>query len=184
MLDTIASLVAAKVKAVGLVAGTAMVTTALVGGGAVAMSTVSDDRELPDGPPVVQDALLTTETETESDTGTVGIKPDKGPKEPVPTVAFTCDPDKNHGQNVSAFVKSLEKGPGRGEQVSAVAQSDCGKKAGDDEAETADAEEAEVERTDEQKAADKAARAEKKAERKQAVETRKAERNASKGKKG
>ena len=180
MLDTALSLIVAKVKAVGLVAGTALATTALVGGGAVAMTTVNDSSELPAETPVVQDALLTTETE--SDTPTVGVKPDKGPKEPVPTVVFTCDPDKNHGQNVSTFAKSLEKGPGRGEQISAVAQSDCGKKAGDEEAETAESE-AEVEKSEAEKEAKKAEQAQKKAERKAAVETRKAEKKAGKGKK-
>ena len=77
------------------------------------------------------------------------------PAAPAPTtVVFTCDPTKNHGQNVSAYVHSLPKGPGRGELVSQVAQSDCGKKAGSDADEADEADE--VEEADEVDEADEA----------------------------
>jgi hypothetical protein len=54
---------------------------------------------------------------------------DPGRPAAVPEVAFTCDPTKSHGQNVSAYARSLALGPGRGRQVSQVARSDCGKPA-------------------------------------------------------
>ena len=47
---------------------------------------------------------------------------------PVPVVEPSCDPDLNHGQNVSAYARSLPKGPGRGRQVSQFARSACGKR--------------------------------------------------------
>ena len=164
MFDPLLTLIAAKTKAVGLIAGTAMVTTALVGGGAVAMTSVSDSDDLAEETAVVSTEaapapadLQVVESAT-SDTPTVGIEePEEEdadtPKVPRPLPSdFTCDDTKNHGQNVSAYVKTLPQGPGRGEKVSAVAQSDCGKKAGDaeeaDEAEAAESEVAETE-TDE-----------------------------------
>lgn len=151
MFDPLLTLIAAKTKAVGLVAGTAMVTTALVGGGAVAMTAVSDSEDLA-AETAVEQVVDTTASDLEavqavtSDTPTVGIdEPEEDtPKVPRPLPAdFTCDDTKNHGQNVSAYAKSLPKGPGRGEKVSAVAQSDCGKKAGGESAE-AEVEAAEV----------------------------------------
>jgi hypothetical protein len=45
--------------------------------------------------------------------------------------AFVCDPALSHGQNVSAYARSLPKGPGRGRLVSQAARSDCGKPSGD-----------------------------------------------------
>ena len=45
---------------------------------------------------------------------------------------FVCDPTLNHGQNVSAYARSLPKGPGRGRLVSQAARSDCGKTTTDD----------------------------------------------------
>ena len=41
--------------------------------------------------------------------------------------AFVCDPALSHGQNVSAYARSLPKGPGRGRLVSAAARTDCGR---------------------------------------------------------
>ena len=135
MLDPLLTLIAAKAKAVGLVAGTALVTTALVGGGAVAITAVSSET------PLTEEAVVSAAA-----TPTVGIGNGKGQgaenrsatatavlegKAPAASVVFTCDPTKNHGQNVSAYAKSLPKGPGRGQQVSAAAKSDCGKKAGE-----------------------------------------------------
>ena len=46
MLDPLLNVLAAKAKAVGLVAGTALVTSALVGGGAIAMTSVSSESAL------------------------------------------------------------------------------------------------------------------------------------------
>ncbi len=46
--------------------------------------------------------------------------------------AFVCDPALSHGQNVSAYARSLPKGPGRGRLVSQAARSDCGKTAAPD----------------------------------------------------
>ena len=156
MFDPLLTLIAAKTKAVGLIAGTAMVTTALVGGGAVAMTSVSDSEDLAEETAVVSTEatpapadLQVVESAT-SDTPTVGIEePEEEdadtPKVPRPLPSdFTCDDTKNHGQNVSAYAKSLPKGPGRGQKVSAVAQSDCGKKSGE-EAESTESEESEVE---------------------------------------
>jgi len=120
------TLLAAKARAVGLVAGTALVTTALVGGGTVALTSVSNDAPLTSEASVVSAAATPTAgTDQRSATATAGMKP---AKTPVPVVAFTCDPTKNHGQNVSAYGKTLAKGPGRGQQISAAAKSDCGKK--------------------------------------------------------
>ena len=174
MFDPLLTLIAAKTKAVGLIAGTAMVTTALVGGGAVAMTSVSDSEDLAEETAVVSTEatpapadLQVVESAT-SDTPTVGIEePEEEdadtPKVPRPLPSdFTCDDTKNHGQNVSAYAKSLPKGPGRGEKVSAVAQSDCGKTAGE-ESESTEAEDAESEVAETETESDEAlpARAEK-----------------------
>ena len=159
MFDPLMTLLAAKAKAVGLVAGTALATTALVGGGAVAITAVSSDTELAPETSVSQDAdstqALPAGDAAVSATPTVGIEP---PAETAPVqvdsdadglddatglpVGFVCDESKNHGQNVSAYARSLPQGPGRGEKVSAVAQSDCGKTEAT-EVETAEAEEVE-----------------------------------------
>ena len=56
-------------------------------------------------------------------------KPARGP---VTGPAFVCDPALSHGQNVSAYARSLPKGPGRGRLVSQAARSDCGRTAADD----------------------------------------------------
>jgi hypothetical protein len=193
--DPLLTLLAAKAKSVGLVAGTAMVTTALVGGGAVAMTAVNSSNELTDETAVVE----TVESPSPdagalevSATPTVGIDPD-APEPDVTTdvdgdgladetglpVGFVCDDSKNHGQNVSSFA-STHKGPGHGQLVSAIAQSDCGKSGDEAEAEeeaeleTAEADDAaEAEQRAEQKAEKKAAQAERKAEKKAAASERK-----------
>jgi hypothetical protein len=148
------TLLVAKAKAVGLVAGTAMLTTALVGGGAVAMTAVSHEGEVHEDAAVSEEldpALDPVVLEPDpSDSKTVGIDDPEVPKTEAPKTGagvlpadFTCDETKNHGQNVSAYARSLPKGPGRGEKISAVAQSDCGKTAENaTEVETAEAEEA------------------------------------------
>ena len=164
MLDPMLTLIAAKAKAVGLVAGTAMVTTALVGGGAVAMTAVNAEGDVQEETAVVQtvEAPADLAVAPTSDTGTVGIDPEV-PEEPKvrPPLPddFTCDESKNHGQNVSAYARSLPKGPGRGEKVSAVAQSDCGKAAGDAEEEV-ELEASEAEEAEAPKAEKKAGRPE------------------------
>src|SRR5687768_4039822 len=104
-----------------------MVTTALVGGGAVAMTAVSDSEDLAAETAVVETVptveapaagdLQAVEAVTTAATPTVGIEQPKAPR-PLPS-DFTCKPELNHGQNVSAYAKSLPKGPGRGEKVSA-----------------------------------------------------------------
>lgn len=131
MPDPLMTLLAAKAKAVGLVAGTALVTTALVGGGAVALTSVSND--VPLATTSSASATPTVGMENRSATATAGMKP---AKTPVPIVTFVCDPTKNHGQNLSAYGKTLAKGPGRGQQIAAAAKSDCGKKAKATSAET------------------------------------------------
>ena len=45
--------------------------------------------------------------------------------------AFVCDPALSHGRNVSAYARSLPKGPGRGRLVSQAARSACGKPSDD-----------------------------------------------------
>lgn len=153
--DPFLTLLAAKAKAVGLVAGTALATAALVGGGTVAFSAVSSEGAVED----VAAADADTADTSASATPTVGIGTGSGQgvenrsdtatavlatPSPAASVTFTCDPSKNHGQNVSAYVHSLPKGPGRGQLVSQAAKSDCGKKAGDTESEAAEVEAAEV----------------------------------------
>jgi ATPase subunit of ABC transporter with duplicated ATPase domains len=56
-----------------------------------------------------------------------GPAADRPPAPAVTGPAFVCDPARGHGQNVSAFARSLPKGPGRGRLVSQAARSDCGK---------------------------------------------------------
>ena len=161
MLDPLMTLLVAKAKAVSLVAGTALATTALVGGGAVAYTAVSSDTELTPETSVSQDVdstqALPADDATVSATPTVGIETPTEETAPVQVdedadglddatglpMGFVCDDTKNHGQNVSAFARSLPKGPGRGQLVSAVAKSDCGKSA-----ETVETEEAELEATE------------------------------------
>jgi hypothetical protein len=149
--DPLMTLLVAKAKAVGLVAGTALATTALVGGGAVAFTAVSAETDLEPDAAVVETVEAVEGVETVSATPTVGIEEPEAPeappaRKPLPA-DFTCDETQNHGQNVSAYARSLPKGPGRGEKISAVAQSDCGKSAGTEvepaEVETAAVEEAE-----------------------------------------
>ena len=196
MFDPLLTLLAAKAKAVGLVAGTALATTALVGGGAVAMTAVSSETAVEDTAVVVEAeegsalaeqvvaveltpaATPTVGIEEPADDEAEGAEEDGRVRPPLPA-DFVCDDSKNHGQNVSAYAKSLPKGPGRGEKVSAVAQSDCGKTAGETEeaaeAQAAETETAEVEAAGAEEAEEpKPAKAEKKAA--------KAERKASSGK--
>ena len=151
MLDPLMTLLAAKAKTVGLVAGTALVTSAVVGGGAIGVTNVSAETATVEASPAPSAAAadvvatpLPTEPAATSDTPTATTAP-KPAKTPVTPVTFTCDATKNHGQNVSAYGKTVAKGPGRGRQISAAAKSDCGKKAkAPESAETAEAEVAEA----------------------------------------
>jgi hypothetical protein len=164
------TLLAVKAKAVGLVAGTALATSAVVGGGAMVVTSVSEetpitqevvenvDSESADAAnPVAEgdetDTELAEELDaepvTELEEGLDTEEPDVAGEDVTATAEgeFVCDDSKNHGQNVSAYARSLPKGPGRGEKVSAAAQSDCGKQAGDsaDAEDSTDTENAETE---------------------------------------
>ena len=143
MLDSLLTLLAAKAKVGALVAGSALATTAAVGGGAVAFQAVSDEEpvEAPVETVVVEEAPVEAVEVVEPAPSPTDVAVEE---EPAPAVTFTCDPTKNHGQNVSAYVHSLPKGPGRGELVSAAAQSDCGKEGEESE----DADEVESEETE------------------------------------
>jgi hypothetical protein len=129
--NTLISLFATKAKAGALVAGTALATTAVVGGGAVVLQNVGSEQAVSEaGGPATPTATIGIGKngkgkgkENRSDTATAVLEGKDAPT----TVTFTCDPSKNHGQNVSSFARSLPKGAGRGEQVSQAAQSDCGK---------------------------------------------------------
>lgn len=139
MLDPLMTLLAAKAKAVGLVAGTALVTTALVGGGTVALTAVSHDKASTSTvtASATADLLSTTAVSATPTVGIVTPSPLPGQHDgdgdllddlTLLPLGFACDDSKNHGQNVSSYVHTLPKGPGRGALVSAVAKSDCGKK--------------------------------------------------------
>lgn len=119
-------LLAARSRTGALIAATALATTALVGGGTVIVQTVSSASTAPgaSGATVDEPGSRSRGAEQRSDRAKAATA---GKKDPVPTVPFTCDPTKSHGENVSAYVHSLPKGPGRGRQVSEVAKSDCGK---------------------------------------------------------
>lgn len=157
MLDTVLTLLAAKAKTVALVAGTAAVTAGAVGGGTVALQAVSDSSDLPAAVAPVDVATPTSTigigrqgkgqgAQNRSDTATAVLT---GGGSDAPAVTFTCDPANNHGQNVSAYARSLPKGPGRGAAVSEAARSDCGKGAAEspevEEVEAAEADETEAE---------------------------------------
>jgi hypothetical protein len=132
VLEPFLSLLAARAKGLGLVAGTALLTSALVGGGAVAMTAVSHEGTGESAEVVLADSGLATDSAVATDTPTTDIGEDEVDAPSLDPVTglpsdFTCDDSKNHGQNVSAYAQSLPKGQGRGELVSAVAKSDCGK---------------------------------------------------------
>ena len=55
-----------------------------------------------------------------------GPAPDGSGRAAAPTSpAFLCDPALSHGEDVSAYARSLPKGPGRGRLISVAARSDC-----------------------------------------------------------
>lgn len=141
MLDSLLTLLATKAKVGALVAGTALASTAIVGGGTVVLQNVGAASPVERAAVELSDSATPTVgigtgngkgrgAQNRSDTATAVLEAKDRPAE---TVTFTCDPTKNHGQNVSAYVQSLPKGPGRGELISQVAQSDCGKTVEDSE---------------------------------------------------
>jgi hypothetical protein len=120
------TLLAAKARLGALVAGTALATAAVVGGGGVALQSVA--AVSPEPAPVAEKAQGAKHSQGAEKRGLAKLaklqRDNQAPAEP-----FTCDPTKTHGQNVSAYVHSLPKGPGRGALVSQAAKSDCGKPA-------------------------------------------------------
>lgn len=134
MPDTLLSLFAARARTGALVAGTALATAALLGGGTVALQSVSSSAAVPAGTAKpdtgAADQGKAQGEQRRSDT----VKAAKARRAGALAAPFVCDPSKTHGENVSAYVHTLPKGPGRGALVSAVAQSDCGKSLGDDDA--------------------------------------------------
>lgn len=121
MLDNLMTLAVAKAKAVGLVAGTAMVTTALVGGGAVAMTVVSNDKaqEASASAADLRAAGEATGEESRSDTATAGIELPETPETPEEDGTDGC------GDEVSAVAEAKTdetSGRDHGAAVSAAAQ--------------------------------------------------------------
>jgi type II secretory pathway pseudopilin PulG len=103
----------ARARTAALVVVAVLATTA--GGTTLAWSTAADE------------AQRKVERKAEQAARKAGRTADQSRPPAVPEVAFTCDPAKTHGQNVSAYARSLPQGPGRGRQVSQAARSDCGK---------------------------------------------------------
>lgn len=207
------TLIVAKAKALGLVAGTALVVT-VGGGSAVAITAVSDTNDLTtdvvaeevvesEETPELGDALVTpTITETEELEGeelegeevepdvTTDLNADGLADETGLPVGFVCDDSKNHGQNVSSFA-STHRGPGHGKLVSAIAKSDCGKTAEEEadleesETEEAEVEESETEETEvEDEAMETQADEDEKAAKKADKKQKKASKAGAKGNKG
>ena len=131
------SLLAGRGRTGALVVATALATTALVGGGTVVLQSVSSAAAASDTASPETPGSNGRGAERRSDKAQAAGSGKK--KDRVAAVPFTCDPSKSHGQNVSAYVHSLPKGPGRGRLVSEVASSDCGKSAGEADDATADA---------------------------------------------
>ncbi len=97
--------------AAGLLAG-----VGLLGGGVVAAAAATPS------------ASPSTEKAAEKAADRAGREKTKAARKASPAgPAFVCDPALSHGQNVSAYARSLPKGPGRGRLVSQAARSDCGK---------------------------------------------------------
>ena len=120
-MSELAARLVARTKALGLVAATAAVTTALAGGGVVAVTAVSNDK------PVGSSVAALGEQRSATATATIGSKPTKPAKPPAQ--APTCGAAKNHGAFVSGVAKSAAPGPSHGPKVAAAAKGDCGKKA-------------------------------------------------------
>ena len=114
-------------RAGALLAATALAITALVGGSAVVLQSVSSASPAANAATPENPGSNGRGAERRSDKAQAATS---GKKDRVAAVPFTCDPSKSHGENVSAYVHSLPQGPGRGRLVSEVAQSDCGKTSG------------------------------------------------------
>ncbi|MBW3640242.1 MAG: hypothetical protein KY451_10395 [Actinobacteria bacterium] len=96
----------------------ALGSAAIVGGGSVTVQTVGQQ-----GPTVAGSAAADNKGKGP------GAQKKLERKQAATVVPFVCDPSKTHGQNISAYVHSLPKRPGRGALVSQAAKSDCGKQA-------------------------------------------------------
>lgn len=125
MSESLRDLLLAKAGTLSLVGATALVTTALVGGGAVAVSTVSN--ETTTAAKAAAQAGQQGEAQR-SATATAVLK--EKPAREKPRTPIACGDAGTHGAFVSSTAQSLPKGAGRGEAVSAAARSDCGKPAG------------------------------------------------------
>ncbi len=116
------SLLAAKARVGVLVTGTAIATAAVVGGGTVVVHTVAAQSPAP--APAAENSQG-AEKRGLAKLAKLQRESQRGAQ--APAAPFVCDPTKTHGQNISAYVHSLPKGPGRGALVSQAAKSDCGK---------------------------------------------------------
>ena len=120
------TLLAAKARLGALVAGTALATAAVVGGGTVAVQSVA--AVSPEPASVAEKAQGANHSQGAEKRGLAKLAKLQRANQ-TPAVPFACNPSKTHGQNISAYVHSLPKGPGRGALVSQAAKSDCGKPA-------------------------------------------------------
>jgi hypothetical protein len=120
------TLLAARARLVAIVAGTALTTAAVVGGGTVAVQSVATVS--PEPAPVAEKAQGAKHGQGAEKRGLAKLAKLQRANQ-APAVPFVCDPSKTHGQNISAYVHSLPTGPGRGALVSQAAKSDCGKPA-------------------------------------------------------
>lgn len=108
----------ARTKALGLVAATALVTTALAGGGVVAVTVVGNDKPVPDA------VTVPGEQRSDTATATIGDRPAKPDRPGVD--APECEAAETHGAFVSGVARGAAPGPSHGPLVSAAAKSDCG----------------------------------------------------------
>lgn len=132
MPDTLLSLLGARARTGALVAGTALATAVLLGGGTAVLQSVSSSAPAPAGTAKPDTGAADKDKAQGERHGSDTAKAAKARRAGAAAAPFVCDPSKTHGENVSAYVHTLPKGPGRGALVSAVAQSDCGKSVGDD----------------------------------------------------
>ena len=135
MLDNLMTLALAKAKAVGLVAGTAMVTTALVGGGAVAMTVVSNEKAQEVSSSAIDLNAAAQGEQNRSDTATAVIEnkpeaPDRGDDESngcgatisaLASAKADGTSGRDHGRAVSAAAQACHEGDERGSSEQAEA---------------------------------------------------------------
>ena len=130
---SVRSSLAASARLGAIVAGTALVTAAVVGAGAVAVQSVVQTGSVTADPAAQPDKNKPDKKNNgqgaakRSDRANAVHDRKRAAAAAAAAVPFVCDPTKTHGQNVSAYVHSLPKGPGRGALVSQAAKSDCGK---------------------------------------------------------